>query len=390
MTVRLYGRAVGHGSLSVVTAGFREAFEGAGLLEGFVALDKSGGDEEQDAAPGALARDGVFTGNLNMVPTMRRGARHERHWVQVTPNSTHVPRNLLAAILDLPNPRILSASNWGTEIIAHELYRMGAIGSVGNLLSETGLMDSKALAPITATGTGRRLQWEHLEIHTMGHGVSGFAPVPAELALARADFAKGDFRVIHFSTTDGERKGTLELVQAWQLLEKMLPGRPELLLVLDHHANAALQQRMRDLAIEMPSTVRVLPRGDMDSATMSRVLCHMHLVAAPSRGEGFGLIPLSALACGVPVAATLTTGHSAGHLPPEHVTRIRQREDLEPIDDGPGATALPLYPADIAESIAFVYDHWTTLSLLAESRAPDVAREWSWKAQLAPLVELLR
>jgi len=373
MSVRLYGRALGHGSLSVVTSGFREVLEGAGLLEGFVALDKSGGDEEQDSPPGALARDGVFTGNLNLVPVMRRGARHERHWVQVTPNSTHIPRNLLAAVMDLPNLRILSASQWGTTMI-------------GSALAEMGLRyieDGNVWCTYAAPG-------KTVEIHTMGHGVSGFAPVLEELATARADFARGEFRVIHFSTTDGERKGTLELVQAWQMLEKVLPCRPELLLVLDHHAHAALQQRMLDLEIVLPSSARILPRGDMDAAAMSRVLCRMHLVAAPSRGEGFHLGVLESRACGVPVACTTTTGLSAGHAEGPGVVSIRQSDKLRPIDDGPGAMAPPLYPADIVESIAFAFSNWTELSFGAEESAPDVAREWSWQSQLAPLVERLR
>lgn len=376
MSVRLYGRSIGNGSLSVVTAGFRQALEGAGILEGFVALDKQGGDEESSEPDGATAKDGVFTGNLQFVPLMRRNARHERHWVQVTPNSTHIPRSLLAAILDLPNPRILSASNWGTNIICQELYRMGAIGAAREV-------------PET-TGANWKLTFQHLEIHTMGHGISGFAPVPEEIAAARKDFNDGAFRVIHFSTTDGERKGTFELVQAWQLIEKMLPGKAELLLVLDYHANAALRARMSDLRLEMPASARVLSRGDFAAATMSQVLCRMHLVCAPSRGEGFGLVPLQARACGVPVAATLTTGHSAGHLPPLSVVRIRQLEELQPIDDGPGAMAPPLYPADIAEAVAFAHDNWRDLSFMAEAQAPDVIKEWGWPAQLAPLIEALR
>lgn len=374
MSVRIYGRAVGNGSLSVVTAGFKEAIEGAGLLEGLVALDKSGGDEESEGPPGALAKHGVFTGNLQFVPLMRRGARHEYHWVQVTPNSDYIPRNLLAAIVELPNPRILSASKWGACVIRDALLRMG----VGYSIRYTDGLEH-------STGTQRSV-----EIVTVGHGVSGFAPVLEELESTRADFDKGEFRVIHFSTTDGERKGTLELIQAWQLLEHMLPGQPELNLVMDYHAGVALQDRLQALGIALPDTVRLLPRGDMNADAMSRVLCRMHLVAAPSRGEGFGLLPLQARACGVPVVATLTTGHSAGHLPPEHVTRIRQDEELAPIDDGPGAAAPAVLPAEIAQAVAFAHAHWRDLSLNAQALAPDVIRDWSWKAQLAPLVELLK
>jgi len=40
----------------VVTEGFRSALEATGLLDGIVALDKSGGSEEDDEPSGALER----------------------------------------------------------------------------------------------------------------------------------------------------------------------------------------------------------------------------------------------------------------------------------------------------------------------------------------------
>lgn len=374
MGVRLYGRSIGNGSLSVVTSGFREVLSGVGLLEGFVALDKSGGDEEQDAPPGALARDGVFTGNLHLVPTMQRNARHERHWVQVTPNSTYVPKNLLGAILKLSNPQILSASTWGSRVIHNTLFEMG----LPPVSDELGMRYS---------GGGHSVR-----LYTVRHGVSGFAPDANEIEKTRADFERGQFRVIHFSTTEGERKGTFELVQAWNLLRhhSAFPKDAELLLVLDHHANVALQQRLRALAIDTPPGVRILPRGDMDAAMMSRVLCRMHLVAAPSRGEGFCLPVLEGRACGVPVVCTNTTGLSAGHAEHGDVVVIRQPEELEPIDDGPGAMAPPLHALDVAEAIMHAHGDWYALSLIAENMAPSVIQEWSWQNQLAPLVEKLQ
>lgn len=356
--MRLYGRAVGNGSLSVVTSGFREVLESAGLLEGFVALDKSGGSEEDASPPGALARDGVFTGNLNLVNAMRVGAKHERHWVQVTPNSTHIPPKLLGAVLQLPNVRILSASAWGTKIIVENLREMGA-GA-----------------------------W----IHGAHHGISGFAPSTEDLGRTRLDYELGRFRVVHFSTTDGERKGTLELLHAWNLLgkESSIPGKSELLLVLDHHARAALMQRMAYDDIKMPRGVQILPRADMGSEAMSRFLCQQHLVCTPSRGEGFGLLPLQARACGVPVATTVTTGHSAGHCHGPGVIRIDQDPALFSIDDGPDALAPRVEPRMIADAIATAYSAWNGLSKMSETFSEAVAKKWAWGAQLAQLVEQLK
>jgi len=379
MTVRLYGRDVGYGSLAVVTRGFKQVLEGAGLLEGFVALDRSGGSEEDDSPPGAQARDAVFTGNLNMVRMMLKRAQHRRHWVTVTPNSTHVPRELLAEVLTLASPRILSASTWGTTIIFDALKEMGCE-------HEPPEPDQPWLTfKYEGTDSTKRF-----EVHTVRHGVSGFAPVAEEIAKTRADFDRGEFRVVHFSTTDGERKGTLELVQAWSSLRRDLPERARLLLVLDHTARAALLERLLNKDMKLPEQVNLLPRGDMDPAMMSKLLCHMHVLASPSRGEGFGLSPLEARASGVPIVTTDVTGHSAGHCIGPGAHLIRRSYELAPIDDGPAAVAPIVHPADIAEALHYVYANWKAFSYTANYHAAGIAKEWSWDKQLAPLVGHLR
>lgn len=385
MTVRLYGRDVGNGSLATVTRGFRQAFEAAGLLEGVVALDRRGGSEEDEEPAGALARDGVFTGNLNGVRLMQQGARHEHHWVQVTPNSTYVPKDLLMAALQLPNPHLISCSKWGTQQIVDTLLEMGAVGAIdehGNALVEF----LGGAAPVS-----------EVRIHKVHHGVSGFAPVVEELEKTR-EYYEREFRLIHFSTTDGERKGTLELLRAWNILRNPVWhdvrakdwARAKLYLVLDHHARAGLEQRMMHFETSMPEGVVLVPRADASPTTMSRLLAHMHLVVCPSRGEGFGLLPLQALASGVPVVATATTGHSAGHLNYPATVIISQSSELFPIDDGPAAQAPAVEPAAIAMALDSALQRWQELSLVAERDAARVARDWSWEQQLAPLVEELR
>jgi glycosyltransferase involved in cell wall biosynthesis len=371
MTVRLYGRDVGNGSLAVVTRGFRDVLQSLGLLEGLVALDKMmGSSEEDESPPGALARDAIFTGNLNAVGIMQRGARHERHWVQVTPNSTFIPKELLGAILKLPNPRILSCSAWGTTMIGEALHEMGL----------RYVEDNQLWCTYHAFYAGTEVQ-----VHTVHHGVSGFAPVLEEIEKTRSDYHEGEFRVVHFSTTEGERKGTLELVKAWPLVKPEQGAK--LYLVLDYHARAALQQRLVFEDMALPESVALVPRADLDATGMSKFLCHMHLVACPSRGEGFGLLPLQARACGVPCVATMTTGHSAGHVRGGGMLGIDQLPELLPIDDGPAALAQAVRPEDIASAIRAAYIDWIWMSQRAVNEAPSVIEEWSWEQQLAPLME---
>jgi glycosyltransferase involved in cell wall biosynthesis len=347
--------------------------ERAQLLEGFVALDRSGGSEEEEAPPGAQARDGVFTGNLNLVGTMQRGAKHERHWVTVTPNSTFVPKELLGEILKLPEPRILSCSAWGTTMIAEALCEMGL----------RYVEDGEVWCTYVSEGVV-------VQVHTVRHGVSGFAPVPKEIEKTREAFSAGEFRVAHFSTTSGERKGTVDLIEAWMLLGDSLPPRAELFLILDPLARAALVERFMDRGIQLPTNISLLPRGDMLPKVMASLLGHMHVIACPSRAEGFGLTPLEARASGVPCIATITTGHSAGHVRGGGVIGIDQLPELVPIDDGPAALAQAVRPEDIASALRAAHADWIGMSQRAVSEAPAVIEEWSWDAQLAQLVEHLR
>lgn len=376
MSARLYGRDVGNGSLATLTRGFRSALEEAGLFEGLYALDKSGGSEEDLPPPGALAHHAIFVGNLTALGVMRTGTRHSTHIVQVTPNSNYVPLGLLSQVLELPHPVILSCSDWGTRVIATALTKG---------------LGYEPIAYQTGDAPGYMRGSRAVTVLTARHGVSGdFAPSLESIEQARIDYGQ-HFRVVHFSTTDGERKGTLELVQAWALARGQLPPHATLQLVLDHHASTAFQSRLLfEAEMELPAGVMLVPRADLTPANMSAFLGQMHVLAAPSRGEGFGLLPPQARACGVPVMATTTTGHSAGHIAGPGVLTIPQPVDPKPIDDGPDALAQPVLPEDIARVLVTAYDQWLTLSEQALAASPAVALEWSWSRQLKPLIDFIR
>ena len=378
MSARLYGRGLGRGSLAVVTEGFRSALEATGLLDGIVALDKSGGSEEDDEPSGALARDAVFVGPLNRVNVMRAGTRHERHWVMVTPNSTYLPPSILQELLTLPNLHLMSPSPWAGGVVIDTLRTMGFRTAFHQSLTGVDLVSDDTVP-------------KKVSVQVVRHGVDpGFAVSPVDIARARADHDAGLFRVVHFSTTEGQRKGTLELVQAWELLQgNQAYAKAELLLVLDHLAREALLRRLAEKNIKLPSGARVIPRANLSPSQMSKLLGHMHVLAAPSRGEGFGCCPLESRACGVPFVATAITGHGAGHLV-GGAGLIVASGDLGPIDDGPGAMAPTVDYHAVAIALDLVRQGWAQLSLDAESGARVVQETWSWQNQLRHLVEQLR
>ena len=58
--------------------------------------------------------------------------------------------------------------------------------------------------------------------------------------------------------------------------------------------------------------------GEIDYQQMPRFYTAMSLCVVPARYEGFGLVPLEAMACGIPVVASRTGCYSDAIVPDEN------------------------------------------------------------------------
>lgn len=370
---RLYGRVQGHGSLAVVTDGFRSVLEPEGLLAGLCPLDVHEAPEEESHA-GASARHGIFTGALGQVGDLFKRGLHQHCWIMVAPNSNRLPPDLVRLITGYAErfPRrvhLMAPSAWAADIVSKH-FDGHSIGVV----------------------------------HAVPHGVSEQYRVRQDISdQTRAAYEDtGAFRVMHFSTSDRQRKGTVELVQAWMSLKQSgtWASNAELLCVMDHLAQLALLDTLYERGLRVPPGVRIVERADLTPQAMAQNLSRAHLVCQPSRGEAFGLVPLEALCCGVPVAATPCTGHSEYYLgrvvgqptqsnvAPGFVTI--PTGDFAPLDDLPGSVAPALDPADVEAALRLARSSWASLQQRAIEGAPLWQSNWSWKVSLGPFVELLR
>jgi glycosyltransferase involved in cell wall biosynthesis len=132
--------------------------------------------------------------------------------------------------------------------------------------------------------------------------------------------------------------------------------------------------------------VALTARLDATPVRLAETYAAHHVVCQPSRGEGFGLCPLEALACGVPIVATACTGHSEWFTPQlQGAVKVEHGPDA-PIDDGPGAMAPTVEPDAIAAALSAAYTHWDSLNQAAAAAAAHVREHWAWSAQLAPLM----
>lgn len=362
MLARLYGKQLGHGSLAVVTRGFETELRRAGLLKGVYAVDLAMSYVDGECpTEGADARHGVYVGPLGCVGQMFEQGHHEHHFVMVTPNSDQLPQSLVRQLSGYQKKfsvRWMAPSLWAAEVVE---------GFLGDCL-------------------------------VVPHGVSAeYAPISEVNAATREAYLQGAFRVIHFSTSERQRKGTMELIQAWQLAQGRWANGAVLMCVMDYPAKAALEEAIADGEVSnwksISESVRIVERAELSASYMARTLCQAHVVCQPSRGEGFGLIPLQALCCGVPVVATAATGHSEYLLTDLHrvpgVCTV-PTGDLAPIDDLPGSRAPSLDPHEIARALGEARANWFQMQSRLLVNAPMWQSNWSWQNSLEDFMRLLR
>lgn len=360
MTVRLYGRMQGHSSHAQVTDGFIGVLRQEQLLAGYVPLDLSAISEDvlrekdPDAFLGGAAEHGVFTGALGHVESMIQHAAHRWRWVMVAPNSDRIPEGLVREIRRVAT-NILAPSSWAAEQLS-KIFE--------------------------------------LPVMVVPHGVDeSFKPDEFAATQSATSYDHGYFTVVHFSTSDRERKGTLELLRAWNEVTRSgaLSPHSQLVLVLDPHARARLLDRIADdeTCGKIPR-VTFMDRIDATPRQMAYMLGRAHLICQPSRAEAFGLVPLEALCCGVPIAATVCTGHSQyldAHTPG---LELITHGELAPIDDVPGAVAPAVASEAIREALLSAHQSWKMLHAGALAGAAQMRERWAWSRALAPFVTKLK
>jgi glycosyltransferase involved in cell wall biosynthesis len=114
-----------------------------------------------------------------------------------------------------------------------------------------------------------------------------------------------------------------------------------------------------------------------------------HALLAPSRAEGFGLIPLECRSLGTPVVQTMCTGH-ADHLDPD---LLPAEWGVVVVKSGPLAPAWvsigqapAVGAADVYQAMRHLMDHYEELKLAAVDKAEAVFHAWQWGTVTAPLV----
>ena len=220
-------------------------------------------------------------------------------------------------------------------------------------------------------------------IHVVRHGIDSqvFRPqgtankLPAQRTVLR-----------HYCSSPLlDRKGTREVVRA---AEKLIQERADVTVVVSVPADARYSlapYKQRPAA--SGSSLRII----FDTATSPVEVASDYrgyaAVVQPSRAEGFGLQPLEAVACGVPVVTTSVTGHAEWHQTAEPaVCHVATGKDA-PCNDGmaPSINERSLYDAMLR-----AVDDRVALHGVAVETSHTLRQLWDWTTvldrELAPVL----
>ncbi len=254
--IRIYGET-GRGSIAQVTAGLAAACEHHGLLAGLVDCRSQNPEKRQAGEAASVA---ICCGDPFYLRLAHTSGRHARRWLMLAPNSEGFPAPFIQTLL--------GASPLGR----------------GRLLD--GL-----LGPSRWACSVLERCFEERPVVYAPHGVgAAFKANAASREQVSKAYEEGNFYVMHVTSSGTSRKGTRELLQAWQRLVESGGWGGAKLVVLSHPLHMEYHARMAGaLGLSGQQGVSVAPGFGLPEAGIAEAYSHAHLICQPSRAEGFGL-----------------------------------------------------------------------------------------------------
>jgi len=165
-------------------------------------------------------------------------------------------------------------------------------------------------------------------------------------------------------------------------------GDPKIKLQLRTKRTAALDELIAQNGLE--DIVEIL-EDDLSDEDYIEQFNKVHALVHPSKAEGFGMIPLQALACGVPVIATENTGMS-DYLSDDNAMLLKVKGKVPAIGDA-GEFAGGMYHAidqeHLMQCLQDMVKNWQREKQKAEKYSSVIRQNYSWSEAAKPLIKVI-
>jgi glycosyltransferase involved in cell wall biosynthesis len=360
MIVRVYGSTVGWGSFQVVTHGIASALDRENLLAGSVSYANRIGDVEV-GSHGAGAPVGLVCGLPFEIGYMAMFG-HEERLFMLAANSTWVPPSIYDAVM-CSCTGLLTPSEWSKKVIVD--------GAPPEFILPVTVVPHGVSECMTPIAKEERAEFEASELFSA--------------------FRKPGLSLLHLAESSTERKGTWPLIRAFTDWDHRREAH--LTVVVSASQLAVARARLEDEYDEHVDHVSIMGRLNAAPERMRWVYSCFDYVVQPSRGEGFGLCPLEALCCGVPVIVTLCGGHRQWALrdgaPIPGVVPVPFDGQGPAIYDA-GGTAPHSSPHAIKESLEQARRDAQQNASDAVAQAQTLSHAWVWSRQIQPWMDDIR
>jgi len=334
-TYRIYGPARNNGSFGRLARGFMSGVTALGHQASFCPTDLD--PDEDPPTDGTKADVAIHVGNPLCAAHMVTRGVHRLRFTMLAPNSHKIPDWVFSAI-ERAKAEIITPSRWGAGIIERYTRRP--------MVVRHGLDDAFAESTIT---------WDPRD-------------------------RPSDYGALHVTNTLAMRKQTVPLVRAWMKADT----GAKLYVKTDADTCSGIIASLSEIEVEdmgrKGSVVAITEPWD----NIARMYRCFDAVIQPSRAEGFGLVPLEAIACGVPAVIGACSGcleyasePLLDHVYPGGISYMEDEGSDEPEIDCDEAVRLAM--AGIGR-------------VPAAQRAKigrDIFNRWSWPAVLAEFASVV-
>jgi len=198
--------------------------------------------------------------------------------------------------------------------------------------------------------------------------VSGYGVMPDVFDWVDRDYYKGPFTFLAWGGRVFDRKNVMTTIKVFGRLN--LPdSRLVVKLATGQIKNI---QSNRDIRVYY---------GEMEDWELAAFLYHPHCLVYPASAESFGLMPLEALACGLPVILTDYSGMQE-YMTPETCIPLKVKAivDADLTNKMFGSEARWAQPDedDLAEKMVWVYENREEAKEIGRMASKYVVNNWTW------------